>query len=281
MPAHLERKTSYIRELSPDDLRCFGMSIICAGRSHVYLDYRIGPLRRKDCTLIFLRNGRGFAETRHGLLEMGSGDVFGQLQDETFTWWTDPDYPMEHYWITTEGPLAANCLRALGIGTDTYVLHRAQMPVTEECLMEQLMGELRDQKMDGTWKAMSIFYAICHSVISSVTASNNVPQPTAPSVPEMAKALIDAQYTHLTSIVTIARRVGVTPEYLATAFRSRYGLSPQAYLTNVRLARAKALLVTGVSVKEVCYSVGYRDPNYFATLFRRKEGVTPSSMHQR
>lgn len=47
------------------------------------------------------------------------------------------------------------------------------------------------------------------------------------------------------------------------------------YLTAVRLNRAKLLLsASDLPVEEIAYEVGYT-PNYFFSIFKKMEGVTP------
>ena len=49
------------------------------------------------------------------------------------------------------------------------------------------------------------------------------------------------------------------------------------YLSEYRVARAKELLGDVlINVKDVSQKVGYRDSNYFAKVFKRIAGVTPT-----
>jgi len=47
-------------------------------------------------------------------------------------------------------------------------------------------------------------------------------------------------------------------------------------LANVRIDRAKELLKEEYSVKDVCYMVGYMEPNYFSKIFKKITGYTAS-----
>jgi AraC-like DNA-binding protein len=46
------------------------------------------------------------------------------------------------------------------------------------------------------------------------------------------------------------------------------------YLTDFRIGRRRTAPNPKSNVKEVCYAVGYSDPNYFARVFKRIVGLT-------
>ena len=53
------------------------------------------------------------------------------------------------------------------------------------------------------------------------------------------------------------------------------------YLTNVRISKAKEMLLAGdSSMKEICSAVGYSDPNYFSRTFKKNVGVTPTEFKE-
>lgn len=54
-----------------------------------------------------------------------------------------------------------------------------------------------------------------------------------------------------------------------------------SYLTNIRMERAKKLLVsTDLPVSEVAQRSGYADYRVFTKTFKKAEGVTPSQYRQ-
>jgi AraC-like DNA-binding protein len=58
-------------------------------------------------------------------------------------------------------------------------------------------------------------------------------------------------------------------------FRRDVGLSPHAYLTQIRVEAAKKLLSEGASIVDVASDIGFTDQSHFTRHFKRITGVTP------
>ena len=58
-------------------------------------------------------------------------------------------------------------------------------------------------------------------------------------------------------------------------FQKIYGITPRQYLRNLRLAKAKELLQSGISVSQVCFDVGYNSVPTFYTAFKIATGHSP------
>ena len=68
----------------------------------------------------------------------------------------------------------------------------------------------------------------------------------------------------------------------AAAFRRYTGLTPYQYFLQLRIHRAKELLSDpDVQVKEVAARLRFDNQYYFARLFKKKTGVTPSAWRER
>jgi AraC-like DNA-binding protein len=79
------------------------------------------------------------------------------------------------------------------------------------------------------------------------------------------------------SISGVAQRLSISESYLSKLLRRRLGLSFVDYVSDFRVARAKELLASSDMMGyEVAESVGYPDARYFASLFKRRTGLTPS-----
>ena len=62
----------------------------------------------------------------------------------------------------------------------------------------------------------------------------------------------------------------------ARRFAAIAGLPPQAYRNACRIRRACQMLDEGRSVTEVAVELGFCSPQYFATIFKRETGMTPT-----
>ena len=94
---------------------------------------------------------------------------------------------------------------------------------------------------------------------------------------EDAIAIVQSEYAQELSLDDIARRVASSRRQLQRAYAEIGDTTFRDHLTGVRMDRAADLLSgRGLTVREVAYRVGYRQPAQFAKAFRRHHGVSPS-----
>lgn len=75
----------------------------------------------------------------------------------------------------------------------------------------------------------------------------------------------------------LADHAGIDKFHLCRAFRTQVGLPPHAYLTRLRIMRAKELLAAGVRPSEIAPRVGLYDQSQLNRHFRRLVGTTPGA----
>lgn len=67
----------------------------------------------------------------------------------------------------------------------------------------------------------------------------------------------------------------VSKYHLLRLFKKYYGVTPSQYVMNKRIEKSKEYLVSGMSVTETCFAVGFQSLGSFSTLFKRKTGKSP------
>ena len=88
---------------------------------------------------------------------------------------------------------------------------------------------------------------------------------------------IDREYAEPLDVEALARGAHMSAGHLSRQFRLAYGESPYAYLMTRRIERAMALLRGGgMSVTDVCFTVGCSSLGTFSTRFTELVGVPPS-----
>lgn len=97
------------------------------------------------------------------------------------------------------------------------------------------------------------------------------------SVREIILEFIQNHYREDISLQDVASIMNYSDVYFCKLFKQYFDKSFTTYLAEFRVEKAKQLLTdVTINVKEVSDEVGYRDSNYFAKVFKRIVGVTPS-----
>jgi len=63
-------------------------------------------------------------------------------------------------------------------------------------------------------------------------------------------------------------------------FKANYGRTPYQYLIEVRMKKAKEFLTKGLSVSDVCVSVGFESTPSFTRVFKKITGIMPARFQQ-
>lgn len=96
------------------------------------------------------------------------------------------------------------------------------------------------------------------------------------SFPELVEQYIWYHHTEALTSKEICRKFNCGRTYLSQSFNQHFGKSIRQYITELRVADAKNLLVhSNLSVTEIAFSVGYSDSNYFSNIFKQKVGLSP------
>lgn len=171
-------------------------------------------------------------------------------------------------------------LSALAIGEDAVNIYE------EVASKEKLDGELCRNVINSLVDGMSFreeelsvhmikrFGAVINSQKSGT--SRNVGDAVG-----FATEYIRNNYKEDVTLKDVANLCGVSVQYLSKVFKEEMGINFIDYLNSYRIRKAKELMYANkTSIKEICFEVGYNDPNYFSRIFKKSTGKTPRGFVQ-
>lgn len=206
----------------------------------------------------------------------------------------------------SRAPLLAEC------AVDADGLHEAFHVILDTDLLQATLG--REPRIEAVWPASGGPLGMAASLLVDALENDGelqpasskllietalllmrqglaeAPSPSGPQPPAQARLreirrFIDLQLTnpHICRAM-VAVRCGISQRYLATLLE-REGTSFSELLWQGRLTRAREWLaageVTGVTIAETAYALGFKSAAHFTRKFQRAYGVTPSAFRNR
>ncbi|RVX39526.1 AraC-like DNA-binding protein [Nonomuraea polychroma] len=124
---------------------------------------------------------------------------------------------------------------------------------------------------------------LSRTLFARLLIRHGAPRPPAALLGEGGRAVREARDLLHESLVDpptlddLAGAVGARPFALLRAFKEATGLPPHAYLTSLRVRRARHLLESGMRPARVAAEVGFTDQAHLTRHFRRIVGVPPAA----
>jgi AraC-like DNA-binding protein len=97
--------------------------------------------------------------------------------------------------------------------------------------------------------------------------------------PRAIKSAIDYMHScagEPTSLEDVAKSTGVGLFHLIRLFRKHLGMTPHAYLTQIRITKSQRLLKLGTPISQIALDVGFADQAHFTKRFKQLTGTTPA-----
>lgn len=98
-----------------------------------------------------------------------------------------------------------------------------------------------------------------------------------------AKEYLEVHYNDQDlSINSVCKHLSVSISHFSASFKNDTNETFTEYLTKLRIEKAKQLLLTtNLRAYDIAYKVGYNDPQYFYSVFKKQLGVTPTNFRER
>jgi len=190
-------------------------------------------------------------------------------------YWVEEGDHWEFFWISMSGQEAVRIHRTIQATTGPVLrLSPDTIEHIARCCLRLVSGE---GKTPGA--ASAIAYeavgALYDDVFGSPSASTGADEGTViRSVVEYIRANLDKPLT----VPELAAESGFSRAHFSRMFAASEGLPPATFVLLERMRHASRLLSSHalLPVKEIASLAGFEDPNYFAKVFRRHFGTSPT-----
>ncbi len=93
---------------------------------------------------------------------------------------------------------------------------------------------------------------------------------------ENATTYISTNYKNNITLEDLADMTGLSPSYFSRLFKNTTGFGFKEYITIIRLKESQSKLIhTDKSICEIAYECGFNDSNYFSSVFKELNGLSP------
>lgn len=118
-----------------------------------------------------------------------------------------------------------------------------------------------------------------HADFSIQESQSDVPPE---EVVRIIKEYLDKNYNTNIKISMFADKYFFSKEYLSKLFKSKYGCGIYTYVQEIRMQRARDLLLNpDIKIQSISERLGYADNNYFSKAFKNYYGMSPSQFRKK
>ena len=234
---------------------CHGISPICYGYQECSPSYAFGPAVRSYYLLHYICAGSGTLYKDGQAYPVNTGDIFVILPGETTTYQASGDTPWVYCWLGFHCPNKLDFL---------------QVPVLRQTSAGHIFEQIRQcaEAEQGDFRIFSLTYELLRQL--SAPAKRSVE-----NYAVYARTHLENMYMAAVTIEDLANTLHIDRRHLTNIFRKSYGISPHAFLMELRLNKAREFLRSGCSVTDAAAMAGFSDLPNFSKKYKSRFGLCP------
>ena len=238
--------------------------------------HAFGPQVRKNYVMHFVLDGKGTYSNGVRIWNLSRGDVFFIAPGDKYEYVADEKEPWSYTWIGFNGVRAEEFSSVAGFTREEPVRHCLHLSEIQAMISGMLDAHTMNLPDDLHRNALllDIFsLLIRENAEAGKSVSSTVQEP---GFVDLALDYIVKNIDKNIRINDLASRLNVSRSYLSSSFKKALGCSPQTFILNLRMERAKNLLrTTTLPINVIADSVGYQDQLAFSKIFKHYFGVSP------
>lgn len=227
------------------------------------------PTGRLDYYLMHVTAGSLRIKMQDRWIPVRAGDTIVFPPSYPYAYTYDGGEPLGYLWVHFTGSAAKFYLDEMGISPLPFVRHSSR-----ECRATLNFRAMFDTFPEEDALRTHDLAACLLQILTEISRSfgKGEKNPILRSL-----RYIDASYTEDIRIPVLAAMENLSNSRYSVIFKRHTGMSPCAYIIDLRMKHACELLrTTDMSVKQIGILVGYDDPLFFSKLFKNKIGISPT-----
>lgn len=243
--------------------------------SHAY-----GPTARMEYLLHYILEGEGSFTVNGKTWKLGKHQIFLICPGVTTYYKADGERPWKYLWVGFNGAKAKTYLEYADLGEDRLIGSFDDAELLQSYVKNMLdaskLTSANELKREGY-----LFLFLAALMERKGEAKGKTHDYSYRIYVEHALEFIEHNYQKEIRVADLAEYIGVTRSYLAACFQKTLDLSPQQYLIQYRMEKAKDLLkTTKESITAIAGYVGYEDALAFSRIFRQTYNISPKAFRE-
>lgn len=248
---------------------------VCERDDKIAPGVRYGPVIRDSYIIECCTEGSGSITINGKDFPLKPGDCMVLLPGDIVTHITSPDTTRSGVWCAVKGIKISSYLDAVGIDSKNPYAPRKAVPKIVE-----LINRIIELKADADAGADLRRTAIVHEIFGEIMRYAKAGTDKSAYI-RQAIRIIETRYAEQITVAGLAHDIGLDRSYFSTVFHKVTGMSPQEYITDIRIKKACALLsMEEYTISEAACAVGIA-PEGFSRVFKGKTGITPGQYRQK
>lgn len=250
------------------------LTIPCGGCERCSANYLVSRESFRYFALEYVAEGHGYFTCNGLVTELKPGILFGYAPGSAHVISTSAEHPLLKYFIDFSGSHARSIFRSLPLNEGGTAWMRQPHAILD--LFQQIL-DAGQEPHDLSQKLCSSLFEVLLLRIEQNAMRPEEAKCRAFETYARASYELTTSFRTLRSTADLARKLKITPAYLARLFQRYANASPHKTLMGIKMAEAASLLVgTSASVTHAAAYVGFSDPYHFSRVFKSYYGSAPT-----
>ena len=228
----------------------------------------------------YITRGEGTVENKYGRFQLKPGSLFVIFPNEWHRYKPNPKTGWVENYIGFEGKIAEKFMLHPLFSVTQPVIHAG---IKEEIIDTYLkIFDLAEKEQPGFQHIASGMIVKLLGYIISFEKQKGFSGKRIAKVIEEVRFLMRQNISQEYNLEELATQNNVGYSYFRKMFKKFTGVSPGQYHLQLKIMRAKELLISSdKTIKEISNELGFQSIYYFSNLFRKKEGINPSQYRKK
>ena len=247
--------------------------------SEYYFDWESGRVLH-EYQLNYITEGAGIFENQYGKFQVKPGSIMLIFPNQWHRYRPVKKTGWIENYVGFNGRIADELLKNPVFSISQPVI---QCGIKEEVIDTYLkINDLVEKERPGFQQIASGMLVKLLGYIISFEKQKGFSGKQIAKVIEQVRFLMRQNTEQEFNLEELAHQYNVGYSYFRKMFKKYTGVSPGQYHLQLRIIRAKEMLVsTEKSIKEISLELGFQTIHYFSLLFKKKVGMTPSEFRKR